>query len=72
MMMGDPAFQLFGVACDSGLRLKTPLLKIVDQHRRTASSTKGEAERLLGTLAPVSNRTCPIGNRTYVAIRSTA
>jgi len=29
-----PAFQLFGVACDSGLRLKTPLFKIVNHHCR--------------------------------------
>ncbi|MFA7171818.1 MAG: hypothetical protein WC340_00135 [Kiritimatiellia bacterium] len=28
------AFQSFDVACDSGLRLKTPPLKIVNQHRR--------------------------------------
>ncbi|MFA7173065.1 MAG: hypothetical protein WC340_06575 [Kiritimatiellia bacterium] len=29
-----PAFQSFGVACDSGLRLKNPPLKIVNRHRR--------------------------------------
>ncbi|MFA7174824.1 MAG: hypothetical protein WC340_15725, partial [Kiritimatiellia bacterium] len=37
-----PAFQSFGVACDSGLRLKTPPLKIVNQHRRRHRKLKAK------------------------------
>ncbi|MFA7174399.1 MAG: hypothetical protein WC340_13500 [Kiritimatiellia bacterium] len=39
-----PAFQSFGVACDSGLRLKTPPFKIVGQHRRRYRKPEGAAD----------------------------
>ncbi|MFA7173975.1 MAG: hypothetical protein WC340_11280 [Kiritimatiellia bacterium] len=48
MLAGDdgrPAFQSFGVACDSGLRLKTPPLKIVNQHRRRHRKPKTKPNR---------------------------
>ncbi|MFA7173663.1 MAG: hypothetical protein WC340_09650 [Kiritimatiellia bacterium] len=38
---------------------------LVPQHRRRYRKPK----RRLNSVGPVSNRTCPIGNRTYVTVR---
>ncbi|MFA7173651.1 MAG: hypothetical protein WC340_09590 [Kiritimatiellia bacterium] len=65
MLAGDdgrPAFQSFGVASDVGGRLgscggsSTSIVAAAIVNRRRSRTPVG----------PVSNRICPIGNRTYV------